>query len=67
MAQDDGRPTLVPAWLFTVKGQDEPLAQIAVEPTYLAPPTTATDDPSAVPPSSGDTKPVVTPAGASPA
>jgi hypothetical protein len=67
MAQDDGRPTLVPAWLFTVKGQDEPLAQIAVEPTYLAPPTTATDDPSAVPPSSGETKPVVTPAGASPA
>ena len=53
MAQDDGRPTLVPAWLFTVKGQDDPLVQIAVEPSYLAPPATA--------------KPAVTPAGASPA
>jgi hypothetical protein len=67
MAQDNGRPTLVPAWLFTVKGQDDPLVQIAVEPSYLAPPATATDGPSAVPPNSGDTKPDVTPVGASPA
>ena len=67
MAQDDGRPTLVPAWLFTVKGQDDPLVQIAVESSYLAPPSTPTDDPSAVPPNSGDTKPPVTPVGASPA
>ena len=63
LAQDDGRPTLVPAWLFRVKGRTEPLAQVAVEPSYLAPP---------VPPqgSSGGntgTKPVVTPEGASPA
>ena len=67
MAQDGGRPTLVPSWLFTVKGQDEPLVQIAVEPSYLAPPVTATDDPTAEPPGGGDTKPVVTPVGASPA
>ena len=67
MAQADGRPSLVPAWLFTVKGQDAPLVQIAVEPSYLAPPVTPTDDPSAVPPNGGDTKPVVTPASASPA
>jgi hypothetical protein len=67
MAQDAGRPTLVPAWLFTVKGQDEPLAQIAVEASYLAPPPTPAGNPADVPPNGGDTKPVVTPAGASPA
>jgi hypothetical protein len=54
MAQDDGHPTLVPAWLFSVRDQDEPLVQVAVESSYLAPPVT-------------DTKPVVTPVGASPA
>src|SRR4051795_11353037 len=86
MAQAAGRPTLVPAWLFTVKGQDEPLSQVAVVPAYLAPPATATDTPATAPPDDGgapgssgpggsspgypgppDTKPVVTPAGASPA
>ena len=88
MAQDAGRPTLVPAWLFTVRGQDEPLAQVAVEPSYLAPPPTPSDLPGSVPPDGGsgsgtsvppnggsepgspgppDTKPVVTPVGASPA
>lgn len=58
MAQDNGRPTVVPAWLFSVKGQKEPLVQVAVEPSYLAPPAT-TPKP--------DTKPVVTPVGVSPA
>jgi hypothetical protein len=86
MAQDAGRPTLVPAWLFTVKGQDDPLSQLAVVPAYLAPPATATDTPATAQPDDGgapgssgpggsspgypgppDTKPVVTPAGASPA
>src|SRR3954453_10023791 len=88
MAEDAGRPTLVPAWLFTVKGQDEPLSQVAVDPSYLAAPATATDTPVSVPPDGGkgggatgtepggsspgypgppDTKPVVTPEGASPA
>ena len=67
MAQDDGRPTLVPAWLFTVKGQDQPLAQVAVAPSYLAPPATPTGPPTVIPPNSGDTKPGVTPGGASPA
>lgn len=73
MAQDAGRPTLVPAWLFTVRGQDEPLAQVAVQPSYLAPPVIASDQPG-----TGDGKapgdpgvpagkPVVTPEGASPA
>lgn len=73
MAQDGGHPTLVPAWLFSVKGQVEPLVQIAVEASYLAPPATASDDPTetppnpGVPPNGGETKPVVTPVGASPA
>ena len=53
MAQDAGRPTLVPAWLFTVKGQDEPLSQVAVEPSYLTAPATATDTPVGVPPDGG--------------
>ena len=38
--QDSGHPVLVPAWLFSVKGQPEPLAQIAVDPSYLGPPPT---------------------------
>ena len=69
IAHDSGRPTLVPAWLFTVKGQDEPLAQVAVEARFLAPPATVSDDstPGSVPPGGGETKPVVTPAGGSPA
>ena len=85
MAQDAGRPTLVPAWLFTVRDQSEPLAQVAVEPSYLAPPPTPSGPPGSVPPNGGtgsgssgsgsepgspgppDTKPVVTPEGASPA
>src|SRR4051812_8506262 len=86
MAPDAGRPTLVPGWLFPVRGQDELRAQIAVAPASLAPPATATDTPATAQPDDGgapassapggsspgypgppDTKPVVTPAGASPA
>jgi hypothetical protein len=50
---DGQRATLVPAWLFDVKGQHDPVAQVAVEPSYLAPPPTAKDDtgvPNSVPP-----------------
>lgn len=36
--QDGGHPVLVPAWLFTISGQDEPVSQIAVDPSFLAPP-----------------------------
>lgn len=38
----EGTQLLVPAWLFTVKGSAEPIAQVAVEPSYLgedSPPT----------------------------
>jgi hypothetical protein len=38
------RPVLVPAWLFDIKDQTEPVAQIAIEPAYLAPPPTASPD-----------------------
>ena len=34
--QDNGRPVLVPAWLFTISGQDDPVSQIAVDPSFLA-------------------------------
>ena len=40
---DGERPVLVPAWLFDVKGQPEPAAQIAIDPSFLAPPP-AVDD-----------------------
>src|SRR3954468_18789431 len=63
MAADAGRPTLVPAWLFTGEGQGEalsqgggggePLSQVAVEPSYVAAPATATDTPVSVPPDGG--------------
>jgi hypothetical protein len=36
--RDDGRPILVPAWLFDVRGSDVPVAQIAVAPRYLGAP-----------------------------
>jgi hypothetical protein len=35
---DGQRPVLVPAWLFDVKDQPEPVAQVAIDPTFLAPP-----------------------------
>ena len=37
---------LVPAWLFTIEGQSEPAAQIAIDPSYLAPPDTPQPDES---------------------
>ena len=40
----DGGAVLLPAWLFEVKGADEPVPAVAVEPRYLA--TGASTDPS---------------------
>jgi hypothetical protein len=46
LAHDAQGAVLVPAWLFTVEGQNEPAAQIAIDPAYLAPPSPpATDEP----------------------
>ena len=36
---DSGKPVLVPAWLFAVKGQTAPVMQVAVAPQYLATPS----------------------------
>lgn len=36
--QDRTHEVLVPAWLFSVKGQDEPVAQVAVDPAWLGTP-----------------------------
>jgi hypothetical protein len=36
--QDGGQPVLVPAWLFTISDQDDPVSQIAVDPSFLAAP-----------------------------
>jgi len=36
---DADKPVLVPAWLFAVKDQTEPLAQVAIDPAYLAQPS----------------------------
>ena len=36
------RPLLVPAWLFSVEGSPHPLAQVAVDPAYLAAPEPGT-------------------------
>lgn len=49
---DGTKAVLVPAWLFSVKGQQEPATQIAVEPGYLAPPPTPTPEPLPVEPGS---------------
>lgn len=38
LAFDQGRPVLVPAWLFAVRGSDTPMARVAVDPRYLADP-----------------------------
>jgi hypothetical protein len=50
LAYEDGAALLVPAWLFDVRGSDEPLAAVAVEPRFLAdsePGTGATAQPGA--------------------
>ena len=38
MAYDGSAPVLVPAWLFSIRGSDDPTPVIAVDPTYLADP-----------------------------
>jgi hypothetical protein len=53
--RDTGRPVLVPSWLFTVKGSDQPVAQVAVDPRFLGGPTPVAtrspgDKPTAVDP-----------------
>ncbi|MGD9957739.1 MAG: hypothetical protein AB7O74_08595 [Candidatus Nanopelagicales bacterium] len=64
---EDGTAILVPAWLFTVQGWDDPLAQVAVADQYLADPTpapeptTGTGGGSAVPPDPGQTDTPVEP------
>ena len=52
--QDNNKPVLVPAWLFSIKGQDDPVTQIAIDPSYLAQPTPPSPEPvqSAEPPTS---------------
>lgn len=49
MAIDSVRPVLVPAWLFTVAAQADPIAVVAVESRYLGmpkpEPSSATSDP----------------------
>jgi hypothetical protein len=44
-----GGQVAVPAWLFDVAGSAQPLAQVAVQPAYLAPPPTASDQPAPEP------------------
>jgi hypothetical protein len=50
--QDGNDAVLVPAWLFSIKGQDDPVTQIAIDPSYLAQPTPPSPEPiqSAEPP-----------------
>ena len=50
--QDGNDSVLVPAWLFSIKGQDDPVTQIAIDPSYLAQPTPPSPEPiqSAEPP-----------------
>jgi hypothetical protein len=40
---------LVPAWLFEVKGWEQPLPVVAVEPAYITEPEPAKDEPAPVP------------------
>jgi hypothetical protein len=57
LSYDGDRPVLVPAWLFDVKGQPEPAAQIAIDPEFLAPPP-AVDDGTSDDGSGGEPKSV---------
>jgi hypothetical protein len=61
--QDNNKPVLVPAWLFSIKGQDDPVTQIAIDPSYLAQPTPPEPDPaqSAEPPVSVAPEPATSP------
>lgn len=58
LSTSKGEQLLVPAWLFTVKGSEEPLAQIAVDPEFLGTEPEPTEVP--VP---GETKPGTEPGG----
>jgi hypothetical protein len=40
--ESGGRPVLVPSWLFDVRGSDNPLSVVAVDPRYLAAPAMRT-------------------------
>ena len=40
MASDSARPLLVPAWLFRIEGQVDPVAVVAIESRYLSTPAT---------------------------
>jgi len=54
MAYDGTAPVLVPAWLFSIQGSDDPTPVIAVDPKYLADPEpVGGDGGSAVPPDPG--------------
>ena len=54
MAYDGSSPVLVPAWLFSIKGSDDPTPVIAVDPRYLADPESlGSGGGSAVPPVPG--------------
>ena len=67
LSWEDQSPILVPAWLFDVKGWDDPMAQVAVadqylaDPTPLPEPTTGTGGGSAIPPNPGPSGTVDTP------
>jgi hypothetical protein len=45
LSTSKGERVLVPAWLFTLKGSEEPLAQIAIDPAYLGTEPEPTDVP----------------------
>jgi hypothetical protein len=51
--QDGNKAVLVPAWLFTIKGQDEPVAQVAIDPSYLAQPSPPAPGPASASASAG--------------
>lgn len=46
LAHDAKGALLVPAWLFTVSGQSEPVTQIAIDPAYIAPPDAPSPQPA---------------------
>ena len=65
--QDQKGSILVPAWLFTIDGQSQPVAQLAIDPAYVAQPTPPAPEPGGpVNPTSPEMVPPAT-ASASPA
>jgi len=61
LRHDLGKPLLVPAWLFTVKGSSQPLATVAVDPRWVKPPAQVVPRP--LPPQSVPPAQSVNPAG----